>query len=270
MRILALSRSGGISAALISYVISLSGLTAAHGWDLRNKPLGFRLQITQDRTTNFFPAAHPLLSSNPAGDDLSREPPFDYKAVGNAAAEITSLGAGGWVSVFSTIGFLRPTDIGTIGAIISRTDAYDSTTRQGQEFDLDTDAITLRYGHRIKPGLALGGSVKLGRSHVSLEDRSLKINSSSVTSEFTLAAMGTPAADWTAGIFLTQAPVWSSSETKTDSERTKQKLSTVLTRLRGGLGWRPVPDTGTLHGRRVLECAQQDWLSRFRTRISYR
>jgi len=54
----------------------------AAAWDLRDKPFGFRLQIADDRTTNFFPAAHPILSMNPVADDFTREPPFAYNVLG--------------------------------------------------------------------------------------------------------------------------------------------------------------------------------------------
>ena len=54
----------------------------AAAWDLRDKPFGFRLQIADDRTTHFFPAAHPILSMNPAADDFTREPPFAYNVLG--------------------------------------------------------------------------------------------------------------------------------------------------------------------------------------------
>jgi len=54
----------------------------AGAWDLRDKPFGLRLQIADDRTTNFFPAAHPILSMNPAADDFTREPPFAYNVLG--------------------------------------------------------------------------------------------------------------------------------------------------------------------------------------------
>jgi hypothetical protein len=50
-------------------VILLASASTLYGWGLTEKPFGFRLQITDDRTTNFFPAAHPILAMNPAGDD---------------------------------------------------------------------------------------------------------------------------------------------------------------------------------------------------------
>jgi len=49
---------------------------------LEGQPFGLRLQIADDRTTNFFPAAHPILSMNPAADDFTREPPFAYNVLG--------------------------------------------------------------------------------------------------------------------------------------------------------------------------------------------
>jgi hypothetical protein len=111
--------------------------TISHAWDLHDKPFGFRLQITDDRTTNFFPAAHPILSMNPAGDDFTREPPFAYNVLAGLVSENGSFGAGGGVTINSAIALIRlPGDAGTITPLFTRSDVYDSTTRQGQEFDV--------------------------------------------------------------------------------------------------------------------------------------
>jgi hypothetical protein len=80
---------------------------------LRDKPFGFRLQITDDRTTNFFPAAHPVLSMNPAADDFTREPPFSYNVLGVLVSELGSFEAGGWVSINSAVVFIGLGDAGT-------------------------------------------------------------------------------------------------------------------------------------------------------------
>jgi hypothetical protein len=89
--------------------------TISHAWDLHDKPFGFRLQITDDRTTNFFPAVHPILSMNPAGDDFTREPPFAYNVLAGLVSENGSFGAGGGVTINSAIALLRlPGDAGTI------------------------------------------------------------------------------------------------------------------------------------------------------------
>jgi hypothetical protein len=83
--------------------------------DLHDKPFCFRLQITDDRTTNFLPAAHPILSMNPAGDDFTREPPFAHNVLAGLVSENGSFGAGGGVTINSAIALIRlPGDAGTI------------------------------------------------------------------------------------------------------------------------------------------------------------
>src|SRR5581483_3471877 len=93
----------------------------AHAWDLHNKPFGFRLQITED-------------------------PPFGYSAFAGLVSENGSFATGGGVTINSAIALIRlPGDSGTITPLFTRSDVYDSTTRQGQDFDLRTNAFTLRY-----------------------------------------------------------------------------------------------------------------------------
>ena len=147
---------------LIALLTITTDSTTINAWDLRDKPFGFRLQITDDRTTNFFPAAHPILAMNPAGDNFTREPPFAYNVLAGLVSENGSFGAGGGVTINSVIALIRlPGDAGTITPLFTRTDVYDSTTRQGQDFDLRTNAATLRYSRHIAPNLTVGGAIKL-------------------------------------------------------------------------------------------------------------
>src|SRR5882724_10885133 len=88
-------------------LLAISISTQAQAWDLRNKPFGFRLQITDDRTTNFFPASHPILSMNPAGDDFIHDPPFGYNALAGLVSENGTFAAGGGVTINSAIALIR-------------------------------------------------------------------------------------------------------------------------------------------------------------------
>ncbi len=193
---------------LIVLAISISA-SILHAWELSQKPFGFRLQITDDRPTNFFPAAHPILSMNPAGDDFTREPPFAYNILAGLVSENGSFAAGGGVTINSAIALIRlPGDAGTITPLLTRTDVYDSMTRQGQDFDLRTNAATLRYSRHIAANWTLGGAIKLAHNHTALVDSTLKIGSTVTKAEYTLGVLGSPVPNWTTGLFVTQAPSW--------------------------------------------------------------
>ncbi len=222
--------------------LNASDLLAA--WDLRDKPFGFRLQLTDDRMTYFFPASHPIISMNPAGDDLTHEPPFEYNARGLLASEIAHFGSSGWVTIFSPLAFLRLGDSGTAGLFLHRTDVHDSTTLQGQRFELDTSAATFRYSHRVGPDWSVGGSIKVGRNHTSLEDSSVNAASAVVKGEYALGVMGRLSSQWTTGLFVTVAPSWIDTNIQAGGAAQELKQTTVMTRVRGGFGWQPSPDKG--------------------------
>lgn len=236
-----------------------TGVTTAHAWDLHDKPFGFRLQVTDDRTTNFFPAAHPILSMNPAADDFTREPPFAYNALAGLVSENGSFSAGGGVTINSAIALIRlPGDAGTITPLLTRTDVYDSTTRQGQDFDLRTNAATLRYSRHIASNWSLGGAIKLLHNHTALADPTLKIGSTVTKAEYTLGVLGSPVPNWTTGLFVTQAPSWIDTKITDGSGSLKIRSTTLLTRVRGGLGWRPFVDTGIYADVQYLRIRSKD------------
>ena len=83
---------------------------------------------------------------NPAGDDFTSVPPFGYNVLAALVSGNASFTAGSGVTINSSIAPIRlPDDAGTITPLFTRTDVYDSTTRQGQDFDLRTNTATLRY-----------------------------------------------------------------------------------------------------------------------------
>jgi hypothetical protein len=89
-----------------------------------------------------------------------------HKALAGLVSENGSFAAGGGVTINSAIALLRlPDDGGTVTPLFTRTDVYDSTTRQGQDFDLWTDAATIRYSRHIAANWSLGGAVKLLHNH---------------------------------------------------------------------------------------------------------
>ena len=124
-----------------------------HAWQLDDQPFGFRLLVTQDRNTGFSPVAHPVFSVNPAADDFLREPPFTYTAAPGVAYEYTGLSAGGFVSTASLASYFRFSEEGTFMGVYGRTDVFNSTTRQGEKFDLDSDGVTLRYSRHLLPNV---------------------------------------------------------------------------------------------------------------------
>ena len=49
------------------------------------------------------------------------------------------------------------------------------------------------------------------------------------------------ATDWTLGFLVTQAPAWSKLILRDDAGKAKDHTTALLTRVRSGAGWRPVP-----------------------------
>ena len=128
-----------------------AGSEVIHAWHLDNQPFGFRLLITQDRNTGFTPVAHPFFSVNPAADDFLREAPLAFKAIPAFAYEYTGLEARGFVSSVSLAETFRPTEEGTFMTVYGRTDVFNSTTRQGEKFGLNSDNFTLRHSRHLWP-----------------------------------------------------------------------------------------------------------------------
>ncbi|MDZ4347771.1 MAG: hypothetical protein U1E51_35635 [Candidatus Binatia bacterium] len=230
----------------------------ATAWHLDDQPFGFRLLTTQDRNLGFSPVAHPVFSSNPAADDFMRDPPFTYKAAPGVAYEYTGLGAGGFVSTVSLAGYFRPSEEGTFMGVYGRTDVFNSTTRQDAKFGLNSNGITLRYSRHLQPNVTLGGSVKLTKVGSSLEDSASKVKSSGFVSEFTLGLLAGLNERWTAGILMTQAPLWSDAEIFSGGVKTTDSSKTLISRLRPGLGWRPTPAFGLYVEGEYIRVANKD------------
>jgi hypothetical protein len=235
-----------------------AGYEATHAWHLDDQPFGFRLLITQDRNTGFTPVAHPFFSVNPAADDFLREAPFTFKAIPAFVYEYTGLEAGGFVSSVSLAGSFRPTEEGTFMGSYGRTDVFNSTTRQGEKFGLDSDNFTLRYSRHLLPNVTIGGSVKLSRVSSSLEDSASKTESSGFVSEFTMGLLTGLNDQWTAGLLMTQEPVWSHGTISSDGSKTRSSSTTLLSRYRIGLGWRPLPTFGLYVDGEYLRAANKD------------
>jgi hypothetical protein len=217
---------------------------SATAWHLDGQPFGFRLATTQNRNNGFSPVAHPVFSANPAADDFMREPPFTFKAIPAIAYEHTALGAGGFVSSVSLLGSSRPTEEGTIMGIYGRTDVYDSKTRQGTKFDINTDAFTLRYSRHATSNITLGGSVKLSRTASLLDDGSSRSESNGFISEFSVGILAGLNEKWTAGMLLTQQPLWSRAKIFSAGEKSTESGKALVSRYRTGVGWRPTPSHG--------------------------
>lgn len=72
----------------------------------------------------------------------------------------------------------------------------------------------------------------------------MKIGSTVTKAEYTLGVLGSPLSNWTTGLFVTQAPSWIDTKITDGSGSQKIHSTTLLTRVRGGIGWRPLSDTG--------------------------
>jgi hypothetical protein len=243
---------------VVGVFLLFAGSELTHAWHLDDQPFGFRLLITQDRNTRFTPVAHPVFSVNPAADDFMREAPFIFKAIPAFVYEYTGLEAGGFVSSVSLGGSFRPTNEGTIMAVYGRTDVFNSTTRQGQKFGLDSDNFTMRYSRHLRSNVTLGGSVKLSRVSSSLEDSASKTESSGFVSEFTIGLVMGLNDQWTAGLLMTQEPVWSRATILSDGSKTRVSSTTLLSRFRTGVGWRPLPTFGLYVDGEYLRAANKD------------
>jgi hypothetical protein len=198
--------------------------------------------LTQDRTTNLVPVAHPIASVNPGADDFLRDPPFSFHAAAATAIELASLHGGG-VSVIQGGGFYRPEKVGTFTAIYGRTDVK-AETRQGDDFSLATNAGSFRYSHRLRPDWGVGGVVKVGHTESALTNETIRIRGSATTAEFTAGALTAVNPQWTLGLMATAGGVWSDSVVRLDESRLTDASRIFLTRLRGGAGCRPLPNAG--------------------------
>jgi hypothetical protein len=243
-------------ACAVFFLLAIADVATA--WHLHDQPFGFRLLITQDRNTGFTPVAHPIFSTNPAADDFMREPPFTFKAIPALIYEYTGLEAGGFVSSVSTGGTFRPTDNGTIMGIYGRTDVFDSTTRQGADFGLNSDNFTLRYSRHLRPNVTLGGSLKLSRVWSQLRDSASRVESTGFVSEFTAGVLAGLNEQWTVGMLVTQQPLWTNAEISSGGVSSTDTSKALVSRYRTGVGWRPSPSLGFYLDGTYLRVANKD------------
>lgn len=173
-----------------------------------------------------------------------REAPFTFNAIPAFIWEYTGLEAGGFVSSTSLGASFRPTDEGTIMASYGRTDVFDSTTRQGVDFGLNSDNFTLRYSRHVRHNVTLGSSIKLTRSWSQLKDTMSKVESNGFVSEFNFGVLVGLNDRWTAGMLMTQAPLWSKANIFHGGSKSTESSHALVSRYRPGIGWRPTPSLG--------------------------
>jgi hypothetical protein len=237
----------------------------ASGIDLDEEPVAFRINLSLDRVSAFTDTlgrsasvAYPMGSSiNPAGWDFLREPPFDFEAVGTLTTNYVRFDEGATVTGFASTAGYRLPEAGSVFATYVRTDSHQATSRQGNDFRLDSDELTVGYSRRLRRGLAVGGSVKLLQSFLSYDDmvmgfpQDTDIDSEGITlSGGVLAALSE---QWLAG--FTGSVGWTDSDVDGTLSLPpppfgpgpmpiNENDSTRTVNLRGGLGWQPCEALG--------------------------
>jgi len=86
----------------------------------------------------------------------------------------------------------------------------------------------------------------------------VKVGSNVTKAEYTLGLLGSPAPNWTTGLFVAQAPSWIDIRITDGSGSQKIRNTTLLTRVRGGVGWRPLPDMGVYADVEYLRVRSKD------------
>ena len=164
----------GVVAGLLA--LSLSG-GVSEGWDWLGAPFDLRLGLALDRNSAFTDvvglsasAAYPYGSSvNLANSDFLRAPPNEFK--------IAVTGTGIYVpfetSTYTTAGAgsvsFRFDDAGTAMGIYSNSGSHDAHSTQGDNYRLNSQDFTIRYGQLAMPRLALGGEFKVTESSLTFE-----------------------------------------------------------------------------------------------------
>lgn len=146
--------------------------------DIDEEPVALRIQLSLNRASAFTDTlgrsasvAYPLGSSvNPAAYDFLREPPYDFGALTTLTTNLVTFRTGTTVTGFSTNSAYRVPAAGTVYGSYIRTDSHEGDSRQGDEYDLASDELTLGYSHRLRRGLAVGGSVKLLDASLDVDD----------------------------------------------------------------------------------------------------
>jgi hypothetical protein len=86
--------------------------------------------------------------------------------------------------------------------------------------------------------------VKLSRTASLLDDGSSRSESNGFISEFSMGILAGLNEKWTAGMLLTQQPLWSRAKIFSAGEKSTESGKALVSRYRTGVGWRPTPSHG--------------------------
>jgi hypothetical protein len=243
--------------------IGLLVLTAADycfASDLSDEAFGLRIGLALDRSSTFTDVialsastAYPYLSSvNPAAGDFLREPPNEFRFIGTLTGAFVAFNNGSSITAGAASATYRLPSAGTFLASYTRIDSQDVEGHQGDHFTLRSNELRLTYSHLLDTWIALGGSVRLNQSRLSMSslfsDFPLHTSTESLGVEASIGALATPHKHWLVGIFVARG--WTRGETSGFVDFPPEPFGPGLTpidfsdntrslNIRGGVGWRP-------------------------------
>jgi hypothetical protein len=228
--------------------------------ELSDEAFGLRMGLALDRASTFTDVvalsastAYPYLSSvNPAAGDFLREPPNEFRFIGTLTGAYIAFNNGSSLTAAAASATYRLPSAGTFLVSYTRIDSQDVEGHQGDHFTLRSNELRLTYSHLLATWIALGGSVRLSESRLSMsslfEDFPLHTSTESKGVEGSIGILVAPHRHWLVGAFA--ALGWTRGETTGFIDFPPEPFGPGLTELdfsdntrslniRGGLGWRP-------------------------------
>jgi opacity protein-like surface antigen len=252
---------GRYASALGSIVLlALTAADSCSAGDLSDETFGLRIGLARDRASTFTDVvalsastAYPYLSSvNPAAGDFLREPPNEFRFLWTVTGAYVAFNNGSSITAGATSATYRLPSAGTFLASYTRIDSQDVESHQGDHFTLRSNELRLTYSHLLERWIALGGSVRLSESRLSMsslfDDFPLHTSTESLGVEGSIGVLVAPHKNWLVGIFV--ALGWTRGETTGFVDFPPEPFGPGLTpidftdntrsvNIRGGLGWRP-------------------------------
>ena len=228
--------------------------------ELSDEAFGLRIGLALDRASTFTDVvalsastAYPYLSSvNPAAGDFLREPPSEFRFIGTLTGAYIAFNNGSSLTAAAASATYRLPSAGTFLVSYTRIDSQDVEGHQGDHFTLRSNELRLTYSHLLATWIALGGSVRLSESRLSMsslfEDFPLHTSTESKGVEGSIGILVAPHRHWLVGAFA--ALGWTRGETTGFIDFPPEPFGPGLAELdfsdntrslniRGGLGWRP-------------------------------
>ena len=254
-------RRGRYALALGSLAfVALATAESCSAGDLSDEAFGLRLGLTLDRASTFTDVtalsastAYPYLSSvNPAAGDFLREFPNEFRFIGTLTGAYVAFNNGSSITAGAASATYRLPSAGTFLASYTRIDSQDVEGHQDDHFTLRSNELRLTYSHRLEQWIAVGGSVRLSESRVSMSslfaDFPLHTSTESLGIEGNLGVLVALHRQWLLGVFAGLG--WARGETTGFLDLPPPPfgpgLSTIdftdntrSLNIRAGLGWRP-------------------------------